>query len=61
MPMVWRQKLKKIVQTNITRNSRKQPYIVEWLMYSENVLLASVVDNIQYNGIAETSRTRIIG
>lgn len=54
-------KSRKIVQTNITRNSRKQPSTVEWLMYSNNVILATVIDTIQYDGIAETSRTRAIG
>jgi hypothetical protein len=54
-------KLKKIVEVNIIRNSKKQPTNIQWLMYnSDGSLKNSVTDTINYNGIFEQNRTRAI-
>lgn len=57
-------KVKKIVETNITRLSNKQPSVIEWKMYDEDgsTVLETVTDSIVYqNNIFELSRTRTIG
>lgn len=54
-------KTNKIVEKLIVYNLNKTPYTITWKMYDLfNVLLATVVDTIAYNGIFETSRVRTI-
>ena len=56
-------KIKKIVETNVTRNSNKQPLSVEWKMYDDDgiTVVETVTDSIEYmNNIYEINRTRVI-
>ena len=56
-------KLKKIVETVITRNSNKQPSSIQWKMYDVDgsTVLETVTDSVQYlHNIYETNRTRTI-
>lgn len=56
-------KIRKILETNITRNANKMPYIIEWVLFDSDgtTILESVTDNITYiNGVFEQGRTRTI-
>lgn len=54
-------KLYKIVELNITRDSFKKPITEVWKIYStEDILLATVTDTINYSGAFEINRERVI-
>lgn len=54
-------KTNKIVEKLIVYNSNKTPNTITWKMYDPfDVLLATVIDTIAYNGIFEVNRTRTI-
>jgi hypothetical protein len=54
-------KTNKIVEKTIVYNLNKTPHTITWKMYdASNVLLATVIDTIAYNGIFEVNRTRTI-
>jgi hypothetical protein len=54
-------KTNKIVEKLIIYNSNKTPHTITWKMYdSFDVLLATIIDTIAYNGIFEVNRVRTI-
>lgn len=55
-------KLKKIMETNITRDGSENPTIIQMKVYDEDgtTVLAIVTDTITYSGSFETVRTRTI-
>lgn len=52
----------KLVEKNITRDSKKNPTTIEWIMYDTDGvgILHTIIDTITYSGIFEISRTRSI-
>lgn len=55
-------KLKKIVELNVTRDTKQKPAFEEWKMYDTDgsTVLVTVTDEITYSGVYELSRTRTI-
>jgi len=54
-------KTNKIVEKTIVYNTNKTPNSITWKMYDiNNILIATIIDSITYNGVFELSRTRTI-
>jgi hypothetical protein len=55
-------KVRKIVETIITRNANKMPSSIVWNLYDGGSVIETITDSIVYqNNIFEVSRVRIIG
>lgn len=55
-------KAEKIVEFNVTRDSKHKPTTEEWKMYATDgtTVVATVTDTIEYSGVYEVSRTRTL-
>lgn len=63
--VVWYEasdKIKKIVQKTIARNSKKIPTSVSWTVFDTDgsTIITTITDTISYSGVIETSRVRTI-
>ena len=55
-------KLKKIVEVNLTRNENKTTATEEWKVYDldGSTVLKTITDTMSYTGVFETARTRVV-